>query len=108
MMDFGLEDILEDLEDFPDNTSVEYEVWALGYNDEDEATDDDVHLNSFENHEEAVEYAKNVTWALVAGHLAEESTVYVRVQVETVVEDPDDEGTMNIGTIYENIICKEV
>jgi hypothetical protein len=61
-------------------------------------------LATFEDPDQAVSYAKALTLADVV-HLAaddgcdvENNVHYISIEVETVV--PDDEGTMNIGTVY--------
>ena len=103
--------IIEDLEDFPEGSPVTYEVWALGYNHLDELTDSELLLATFKDPDKAVEYAKQLTLADIVYKASEEDTDieqaddidYISVEVETVVED-DEDGTMNVGTIYKKEI----
>lgn len=97
--------ISEDLEDFNPDAKVIYEVWAMGYDEYDEITDTEFLLKEFDNPDEAVAYAKEVTLAdIVAltsdGSEPDETIALIQVEVETVVDDEDEEETMNVGTIY--------
>jgi hypothetical protein len=100
-----LECIVEDIEEIPEDTEVSYEVWALGYNKEDDCTDDEVLVGEFENPDEAIAYAEKVNLEMI-NELGygdpDPDTAYFSVEVETVIETPDDEdsGTMNIGSLY--------
>ncbi len=99
-----MNNIVEDIEDIPEDSEVTYEVWALGYNDEDEPTDTEVLAMEFTDPAAAVAYAKKLTVEdldEIGYEYLDKSTMYFSVEVETVVDDPDDEGTMNIGTIYQ-------
>ena len=99
-----VEELVEDIKEVPADASVSYEVWAIGYDEEDQATDAEMLLTTFEDPDMAVEYAKMLTLADVVNFAADDecdvtTEVYsIHIEVETVV--PDDEGTMNIGTIY--------
>jgi hypothetical protein len=98
-----MDSIVEDIEDIPEDSEVTYEVWALGYNDEDEPTDTEVLVGEFANPDEAVACAEKVTVTAldeIGYEKLDKSTMYFSIEVETVVADPDDEGTINIGTIY--------
>ena len=97
--------IIENIEYIPEDAEVLYAVWALSYDKEDDYTEAEVLVGEFDNPDEAVACAKNVT----IGQLNEigykcllPGTAYFSVEVETVIGDPDDEegGTMNIGTVY--------
>jgi hypothetical protein len=96
------------------NTEVSYEVWALGYDAEGEATDVTIFLGEFDNPEDAIEHAKKFydvecitgkedhpDYNPIVDFYPEEGD-YLEVHVETVVEceDPED-GTENIDTIWE-------
>ena len=100
--------IAEDISEIPDDTPVAYEVWAIGYNEEDEITEAELLLGTFEDPDFAVSYAKAITLADVVNLAADDSCEVtdgvhcISIEVETVV--PDDEGTMNIGTIYRKAI----
>lgn len=107
--------ILEDLEDFPENSPVTYEVWALGYDRFEAITDSELLLAEFSNPDKAVEYAKQITLADIVHKASEESTGieqnidldHISVEVETVLSDPYDEfvgGTINVGSIYKKEI----
>ncbi len=97
-------------EDLPDTASVEFAVWAIGYDENDQITDHEIHLDSFELPEAAIKFAKELTLEDVfmdigTNHddIANEdltNVAYFSIEVETVIEDPDEEGTMNAGTIW--------
>ncbi len=103
--------LVEELEDFAEYDNVTYEVWAIGYDGNDCVTDTEMLLGKFDDHEAAVSYASKIALADIVHKAAEENTnnipaenlAYITVEVETVVDD-EDEGTMNIGTIYINHI----
>jgi hypothetical protein len=99
-----MNNLVEDIEDIPEDSEVTYEVWALGYNDEDEPTDTEVLVGEFANPDEAVACAEKVTVAAldeIGYENLDKSTAYFSIEVETVVEDAEDEGTMNVGSIYQ-------
>lgn len=110
-----MQHIVEDLEDFSEDSPITYEVWALGYNHLDEITASELLLNTFEDPDKAVEYVKQITLADIV-HKASEEDVdlepsinidHISVEVETVLSDPNDEfvgGTINVGTIYKKEI----
>jgi hypothetical protein len=103
--------IIDELEDIPEDATVEYEVWAIGYNGDEVVTDTDFLLKTFTDPDDAVKFAKECTLADVINMSAEDSyerefeseVAYISIEVETVVED-EDEGTMNVGTIYHKTI----
>jgi hypothetical protein len=100
-----MENIVEDIDEVPEDADVTYEVWALGYTADDDCTDDEVLIGEFTDPDAAVECAKNATLEMIneLGYgEADPNTAYFSIEVETTVEDLDDEdgGTMNIGTIY--------
>lgn len=99
--------IVEDIEDIPEDSEVIYEVWALGHTDCGESTEEDILLNVFLDKEadpdKAIACAKNITFDQIKAALdrnPKPETAYFSIEVETVVDDPDGAGTMNIGTIY--------
>ena len=100
--------VTEDLEDFDGDQQVTYEVWAIGYDEDDVITDTEMYVAEFANPDEAIEKAKQITLADIVHQAAEEcddtesasDVRHIVIEVETVVEDEDGEGTMNIGTIY--------
>ena len=100
--------IAEDIEDFPEDTPVSYAIWAIGYANGSEVTDTDMFIKEFSDPDEAVEFAKKLTLADIVHQAAEEHTEaeptenvsYISIEVETVIEDTENDETMNIGTIY--------
>mgnify|MGYP007133140429 CR=1 FL=1 len=100
-----MNNIVEDIEDIPEDSEVTYEVWALGYTCDEEMTDTEILVGEFNDPDAAIACAEKVSFKSLheAGYEEpDEETVYFSIEVETVVEDPEDEdgGTMNIGTIY--------
>lgn len=99
--------VVEDIDDFTDDTAVSYEVWAIGYTKNSEIADADMLIGEFTSPDTAVERAKTITVADIVHQAAEEhdgsepnyEVAYVSIEVETVVDDGED-GTMNVGTIY--------
>lgn len=96
-----LKSIVEDIEDIPEDTKVDYEAWVFRYN-KDGTVSEFLH-GIFDNPDEAIKYAKNFELIIPDG-LPEEEKIYTHmtIEVETVIANPEDEtgGTMNIGTIY--------
>lgn len=103
--------IVEELGDEINIEKVEYEVWAIGYDEDECVTDALMLLKSFKNQAEAIAYAKNVELADIV-HFASEAgdepsdvaITYISVEVETVVDLGEDEGTVNVCTIYQKEI----
>ena len=98
-----LADITEDLEDFDENTEVCYEVWALGYDENDEITDAELCMFTSTDRDEAINYAKKAELADVVygadnGSCSNSKVFRIAIEVETVV--PVDDDLVNIGTIY--------
>lgn len=102
-------EIIEDMEDISENAEVTYEVWGIGYDSEDCVTDAEFLFKTFDKPEDAVEYAKSLTLSDVVQLSAEDNpdleleyeVAYISIEVETVIDD-EDEGAMNVGTIYKN------
>lgn len=100
-------ELVEDIE-IPEDVPVSYEVWAIGYDEEDQVTDAELLLATFEDPDQAANYAKELTLADVVNFAADDecdvtTEVYtIHIEVETVV--PDDEGTVNVGTIYKKTL----
>ncbi len=102
--------IVEDLEDFDENTEVVYEVWAFGYDENDEITDAELCMFNSTDPEEAVNYAKTVELADVIheagnGPCSSNKVFRIAVEVETVV--PVDDDLVNVGTIYSKTLWEE-
>lgn len=106
-----MQHIIEDLEDFPEDSPVTYEVWALGYQSFKAVPTAELLLAKFEDPDKAIEYAKQLTLADIIFKAAEEKldleqtelTEYIEVEVETVLDDVTDKfigGTVNVGTIF--------
>ena len=109
--DETVKEILAGLDDF-DAQNAWYEVWAIGYEGE-EVTDTEILLGSFEDPDSAVQYAaiihlSDITKQMQEGILDEVSLDNVdclSIEVETVVNcEGEEEGTMNVGTIYARTI----
>ena len=99
-----MENIVEDIEDIPEDTKVTYEVWALGYTCAEEMTDAELLVGEFDDPDAAIACAEKVSFKSLreAGYEEpDEETVYFSIEVETVVEDPEDEGTINLGSVYQ-------
>lgn len=100
-----MKNIVEDLEDFPENTEVFYAVFALGRNSNGDYTEDEVLLGEFLDPDTAIALAERADLKMITelgyGEMDSNTTSF-SIEVETVVSDPDDEdgGTMNIGTVY--------
>ena len=101
-------ELVEDINEIPADTEVSYEVWATGYDEEDKATEAELLLATFDDPDQAVHVAKELTLAGVVNLAADDecdvtTEVHtIHIEVETVV--PDDGGTINIGTIYKKTL----
>ncbi len=99
--------LVEDIE-VPEDIPVMYEVWAIGFDEQDELTGASMVLGTFEDPDMAVEYAKALTLADVVNLAADDEyadltveTHSISIEVETVVpSDDEDELNMNVGTVY--------
>lgn len=103
-----LADITEDLEDFDANAEVNYEVWALGYDENDEVVDAELCMFTSIDRDDALNFAKKVDLADVVNLMPEEpcencKVAKIKIEVETVIPVADDE-LMNVGTIFEKEI----
>ena len=102
-------ELIEDIE-IPEDVPVMYEVWAIGYDEEECTTDAELLIGTFEDPDEAVSFARDTTIADVLGLAEDEGYAgfnelahTIHVEVETVVAD-DEYGTQNIGTIYKKTV----
>ena len=98
------DELLEELklDDF-DAKDAMYQVWVLGYDENENITDFDVLVNESKNAESMVEYATNYVEEERYENLKLPDEVkYIEVLVETVVdlEDYDE----NVGTLFSKII----
>lgn len=101
-----MNNIVEDIEDIPEDSEVTYEVWALGYDKEDNITDVEFCLESFDTLDSALTYLKSLTLEDVFmnyGTCHDDTTsedlvdvAYFTLEIETVVNTF--EGTTNLGT----------
>ena len=102
-----VEQLVEEIE-IPEDVPVVYEVWAIGYDEEDRATEAEMMLATFEDPDQAATFARNIDLADVVelaaadDYIIDDHAYYLSIEVETVVPDGDD--SMNIGTIYKKTI----
>jgi hypothetical protein len=100
-------ELVEDIE-MPEDIPVSYEVWAIGYDEEDDPTGAAMLLGTFEDPDQAVSFAKGTTLSDVVNLASDEDydptqqAFYISIEVETVVVDY--EGAMNVGTVYKKTI----
>ena len=98
------EELLEELklDDF-DAKDATYQVWVLGYDENERITDFEVMIEESKDAESMVEYATNYVEEECYGTAAFPDEVkYIEVLVETIVnlEDYDE----NVGTLFSKII----
>ena len=98
------DELLEELklDDF-DAKDATYQVWVLGYDENENITDFEVMVSESKDAESMVEYATNYVEEERYGTMAFPDKVkYIEVLVETVVdlEDYDE----NVGTLFSKII----
>lgn len=100
--------LVEDIEDFPEDTEVSYEVWALGYDTNGDCTDVEVLMGVFDDLDKATMVADRLVVSDISRtakaldnlDLDTTNVSYFSIEVETVVEDTEG-GTTNIGTVYQ-------
>ena len=100
----GFDELLEelDLDDFEAKAAT-YQVWVLGYDENENITDFEVMINESKDAESMVEYAERYVEEECYGTMTFPNEVkYIEVLVETVVdlEDYDE----NVGTLFSKII----
>ena len=101
--------LVEDI-DIPEDVPVMYEVWAVGYNEEGQATEAELLIGTFDDPDQAISLARDTNISDVL-NLAEDDDyngfnelVYtIHIEVETVVLD-DTNDTQNVGTIYKKTL----
>ena len=98
------DELLEELnlDDF-DAKDATYQVWVLGYDENENITDFEVMVSESKDAESMVEYANNYVEEERYGTMAFPDEVkYIEVLVETVVdlEDYDE----NVGTLFSKIV----
>jgi hypothetical protein len=108
--DETVNEIISSLDDF-NAENAWYEVWAIGYDCDGDITDTEILLGTFDDPDAAVQYASIITWADIKAEAdgAEEfikTSDMLSIEVETVVNCEDEEdGTMNVGTIFAKSMC---
>ena len=100
----GFDELLEELnlDDF-DAKDATYQVWVLGYDENEHITDFEVMVNESKDAESMVEYATNYVEEERYGTMTFPKEVkYIEVLVETIVdlEDYDE----NVGTLFSKIV----
>ena len=97
-------ELLEDLnlDDF-DAKDATYQVWVLGYDENENITDFEVMVDESKDAESMVEYATNYVEEERYGTMAFPDEVkYIEVLVETVVDLED--YNENVGTLFSKIV----
>ena len=98
------DELLEELnlDDF-DAKDATYQVWVLGYDENENITDFEVMVDESKDAESMVEYAENYIEEERYGTMAFPDEVkYIEVLVETVVDLED--YAENVGTLFSKII----
>lgn len=98
------DELLEELnlDDF-DAKDATYQVWVLGYDENENITDFEVLVDESKDAENMVEYATNYVEEERYGTMTFPDEVkYIEVLVETVVDLED--YTENVGTLFSKII----
>lgn len=104
-----MENIVEDIEDVPEDTEVFFAVWALLY-DEDGDCVSSFLTGEFADPDAAISYVNHFSLEEFQRETPSMPPLYdfafITLEVETVIGDPDDEdgGTMNIGTICHKLV----
>ena len=98
------DELLEELNlDCFDAKDATYQVWVLGYDENENITDFEVMVNESKDAESMVEYATNYVEEERYGTMAFPDEVkYIEVLVETVVDLED--YNENVGTLFSKII----
>ena len=103
-MEDGFDELLEELklDDF-DAKDATYQVWVLGYDENEHITDFEVLVDESKDAESMVEYATNYVEEERYGTMTFPDDVkYIEVLVETVVDLED--YNENVGTLFSKII----
>ena len=104
----------EEIEDF-NALDATYEIWAIGYDEDGDITDSELFIDSFDNPDDAIKYARSLRFVDIADLDAEtlagffdesKHVTYISIEVETVVEVPEEDYTENIGTIFTKELYK--
>lgn len=114
----NINDIVQNLvdnldEDFDDESSVTFEIWTTGYDEDGRVDNSEMFIKEFANPNEAVAYAKSLTLADIVHKAAEEQNPFetdqisvegILVEVETVAVDSDGDS-IDVGTIFSKLIA---
>ena len=98
------DELLEELNlDCFDAKDVTYQVWVLGYDENENITDFEVKINESKDAESMIEYATNYVEEEHYENLKfPDEGKYIEVLVETVVDLED--YNENVGTLFSKII----
>lgn len=93
--------IAEDIEELPEVSKVFYAVWAVGYDKNDDTTEDDHLIGEFDTLPEAITCADKVNLQ-DENIIAEDATIYYSIEVDTFVTNPKDSDccVAYMDTIY--------
>lgn len=111
LLDEELAELVEDYENDVDFMSQEinYEVWAFGYDENDEIIDAELCMFTSTDPEEAIKYAKSVELADIIhadnGPGTSTKIFRIAIEVETVIEIDGD--LTNVGTIYSKTVWEQ-
>lgn len=97
--------LVEDLEEPVEDSEVFYSVWAIGYDRDDNFTDDNYLLGEFVSLEEATAFADRFNLReFLKEHSPKSDTTYLSIEVDTTVgyADEEDCSTMTVETVYHN------
>ena len=103
--------LVEDIDEIPEDCRGTYVVWAVGLDEDGNTTSAEMVLAVFECPDQAVHYAKNITLADIVNLAAADdcdcevaaNAHAISVEIETVVND-EDGCAMSIGTVYKKRI----
>ena len=92
--------LVEDIEEQVEDPEVFYSVWAVGYDKDDNVTDDDHLIGEFDNLDKAVACADGVQVNSIKPKHSD--TAYFSIEVDTIVSCADGEDcvSMNVDTVY--------
>lgn len=99
------------IDEIPEDAHGIYVVLAVGYDEEGNATGAEMVLAAFEDPDQAVHYARNITLADVINLAADDdcdcevtaNAHAISVEIDTVVND-EDGCAMSVGTVYKKTL----
>lgn len=106
MDDYDIEDYdLDDIDDSDTNEDLMYEVWILGYDEDDNVTEDNTLVETFSERKAAINFADDLLDQIIDREIDVRDdyeislvTKYVEIRVESVIEV--DGYTENVDTIF--------